>query len=74
LHSGFLNAKNYSEKIARKKKKDEPKKKCSKDLDELRKSLKTYQDVLDCAHPNKPYVSSSIFLFYKEKIKGIYSL
>jgi len=60
-------------KIARKKKKDEPKKKCSKDLDELRKSLKTYQDVLDCAHPNKPYVSSLIF-FCTEKIRGIYNL
>nr|XP_016929674.1 ATP-dependent 6-phosphofructokinase isoform X2 [Drosophila suzukii] len=63
LHSGFLNAKNYSEKIARKKKKDEPKKKCSKNLDELRKSLKTYQDVLDCAHPNKPYKDKGLAVF-----------
>lgn len=66
LHNGFLNAVNYSEKNAVKKKKSAPKRKCGKSVDELRKCLRTMQDVIDFVHPVKPFVSLSLFLkFFK---------
>lgn len=66
LHNGFLNAVNYSEKNAVKKKKSAPKRKCGKSVDELRKCLRTMQDVIDFVHPVKPFVSLSRFLqFFK---------
>ncbi|KAH8367224.1 hypothetical protein KR084_008920, partial [Drosophila pseudotakahashii] len=63
LHSGFLNAKDFSEKLPRKKEKLDPKKKCGKTLDELRKGLKTFQDVFDCAHPVRPYKDKGLAVF-----------
>lgn len=49
-----------------KKRKGVNKRKCGKTPEELRKCLKTLQDVVDCVHPVVPYVSSDFLKFIKE--------